>query len=246
LIYIYVRRTLDWAREDGESIDPQMRSKVRLWDATFTIPYHAFRDRVAQIAELNHSRVHGVKRAKWDEIPEDALVLPVDDDDWFAPDAGVILEREREPAATSYVWDSRWIEVPTGLRHHLWLIRRRLIPGTPQRWLCTTNNYAVVKGPGSKELLASPREASRSFQARLERADRTVKRIDARLSVANRTLASQTSLRPQQATITRSLLIRKFRRYKRLYKQPLPRELDWCQLYLRMMSELMDGLEVKR
>lgn len=244
LVYIWVRRTLDWAREHATRIDPAMRQKVGLWDATFSLPYHAFRHRLAQIAELNHSRVQGAKRAAWEEIPDGALVLPVDDDDWFAPGAALALAREQDSATNAYLWDSCWIEVPHNFRHHIWLIRRRLIPSTPQPWICTTNNYAMIKGPGSKELLYDHVAASPSFQARLDHADPSVKRLDARLSLANRNLASQTTLQHMQPTITRSLLIRKFRRYQRLYERPLPRELDWSRPYVEMMSELMQALRV--
>jgi hypothetical protein len=72
-----------------------------------------------------------------------------------------------------------------------------------------------------------------------------VKRIDAKLSVANRTLASETTLSHRRQTIRRSQLVGKFRRYGRLYDRPPPRELDWCQPYLKLMSELMGELELK-
>jgi hypothetical protein len=246
LIYIWVRRTLDWAHATHEAIVPSMQPKVHVWDATFNIPYHAFRDRVAQIAELNHSRVEGAIRAGWDEIPDGALVLPVDDDDWFAPHAASVLDRAIDPEVTSFVWASSWIELPISPRHHFWLMRRRLGLPAPHGWTCTTNNYALVKGAGEKTVFRDHRAASRSFKARLKAADRTVKQLDARLSVTNRTLASMTALQPRRRTITRSLLIRKFRRYKRLYDEPLPPELGWCRPYVSMMSELMSGLETLR
>jgi hypothetical protein len=72
-----------------------------------------------------------------------------------------------------------------------------------------------------------------------------VKKIDRRLSVANRNLGSQTTLGVADPSMSRSQLIRKFRRYRRLYDRPTPSELDWCRPYLEMMLALMGELEVR-
>jgi hypothetical protein len=243
-----VRSTVDWENEEAflAQAPADLKAKLGLWNATFTIPFHIFRYRVRQIAELNHSRVEGAVCADWDEIPEGALVLPVDDDDWFAPDAATVLEGEFDPSVTGYYWTSSWIEVPTNLGHRFYLIRRRLLPWTPQKWICTTNNYAMVKGPSAKTLLTSHIRASRWFDGEVKGPDAGgVKRIDRRLSVANRTLASSTTLRPGRPDISPSKLRRKFRRYKTLYDQPSPLDLAWCRPYLRMMAELMDELEIR-
>jgi hypothetical protein len=248
VIHIWIRRTVDWEDEDAaldQLTDPWLIPKVPLWNATFNISYQRFRYRVGQIAQLNHSRVEGAVRAEWHQIPDGALVLPVDDDDWFAPDAARALQRELDPGVTGYLWPSRWFEAPIDIRHKLYLVHRRLFPSTPPKWICTTNNYAVVKGPGAKALLGSHVGASRWFEGQLKRGDGSVKRIDGTLSVANRTLASQTTLSQRRLMIRRSELIRKFRRYRRLYDRPPPRELDWCQRYLKLMSELMGELELK-
>ena len=239
---------MDWEDEAAtlaKLTDPLRESKVPLWNATFNISFRRFRARLAQIAELNHSMVEGANRANWDEIPDGAVVLPVEDDDWFAPDAAHVLERELDPRATGYLWESRWIEVPIDFRHRLHLLRRRLLPATPPKWICATNNYGLIKGPGAKELLSSHLGASRSFDRRLQRSDGSVKRIDALLSVANRTLASQTTLGLDKPTIRRSRLIRKFRSYQRLYERPPPAELDWCRPYVKMMAQLMAELRVR-
>jgi hypothetical protein len=247
VIYIWIRRTVDWRNEDAaldQLTDSWLKPKVPLWNATFNISYQGFRRRVAEIADLNHAGVEGAVRAGWDEIPEGAIVLPVDDDDWFAPAAAHILERERDAAARGYVWANRWIEVPIDLGHRLHHARRRLFPRTPPKWLCGTNNYAMVKSPEAKELLGSHVKASRWFEGRVSGPDGSVKRIDGVLSVANRTLASQTTLSQRRMTIRRGELVRKYRRYRRLYEQPLPPDLAWCRPYVAMMRELMGELEV--
>jgi hypothetical protein len=69
-----------------------------MWNQTFDLPYHVFRQRVRRIAELNLQRVENAVRARWDEIPDGALVAPVDDDDWFAPDSAQRWSASSAPA----------------------------------------------------------------------------------------------------------------------------------------------------
>ena len=247
MIYIWIRRTLNWADEQGAAAGIThacLKEKVPLWNATFNLSYQRFRYRVAQIADLNHSRVEGAVRADWDQIPDGALVLPVDDDDWFAPGAARALAAELDPGPAGYLWTSRWIEVPIDFGHRLQLLRRRIVPSTPPMWLCGTNNYAMVKGPGVKDLLGSHLRASRWFEDELTRGSGSVKRIAGELGVANRTLASQTTLSQRKHVIRRSELLRKYRRYKKLYDRPLPADLAWARPYVAKMSELMDELEI--
>jgi hypothetical protein len=67
-----------------------------------------------------------------------------------------------------------------------------------------------------------------------------------RLSLMNRTLASDTSLRIRGQAISRRTLLRKLARYRRLYGQPLRPELAWAQPYADQMRTLMDDLELRR
>jgi hypothetical protein len=246
LIYIWIRRTVNWADEEEAAArlnDPGMKQKLPLWNATFNISYQRFRFRVAQVADLNHSRVEGAVRADWDEIPDGAVVLPVDDDDWFAPGAARALDAELDPEAVAYVWASRWIQVPIDFGHKIHLLRRRMVPSTPPKWLCGTNSYAMAKGPGAHELLGAHVRASRWCEDELARGTGRVKLIAGELSLTNRTLASKTTLKGRRV-IGRSELLRKYRRYKKLYEDPLPRDLEWARPYVAMMSELMGELEI--
>jgi hypothetical protein len=247
VIYIWIRQTLDWGDEEAaqSQIFEAFRPKADLWNATFTMSYPHFRYRLAQIADRNHAQVEGTVRAQWDEIPDGAMVLPVDDDDWFAPSTARELERQDDPAVDGYVWPSRWIEVPIDLHRRLGLVRRRLIPSTPMKWICTTNNYAARKTPGAQSILNHHMQASRWFEQQLAGAEGRVRRLEPTLSLTNRSLASQTALGQSKPTISRATLLRKYRRYRRLYRRPPGPGLEWCQPYLDLMVELMAELEVK-
>ena len=65
---------------------------------------------------------------------------------------------ELDPAADGCYWQSRWIEVPTRFGHEVYLLRRRLLPWTPPKWILTTNNYAMLKSGDAKTLLAQPHQ----------------------------------------------------------------------------------------
>jgi hypothetical protein len=241
-VYIWVRTTLDWADEEAvlAGVRPGFRPRIDLWNRTFNLPFHVFRHRVREIARLNHARVEGAVCADWDEIPRGALVLPVDDDDWFSPDAARVLDRARDPDAAGYVWEGRWLEVPMSLGHRVYLLRRRLLPWSAPKWICSTNTYALPKEEWATPLLGNHVDASRYFEGRAG----SLKRLPGGLSVANRTLASQTALRRDLPTLSRGALIAKFRRYKQIYDRPTPAELAWCRPYKEAMAELMAALEL--
>ncbi|MEO8605096.1 MAG: hypothetical protein ABI629_21190 [bacterium] len=244
MLYLWVRSTVNWEdeRQFRAQLDAAFAVKVDLWNGTFDMPYHRFRHEVRRIAQLNLARVENAAVRSWDEIPDGALVAPVDDDDWFAPQVATVLERMHEPDAIGYSWTSSFIEVPINLRHRLDLLRHALFPATRPFWICTTNNYAVLKRPDTTLMLEKHTVASVGFGG--EHA-RRVRRIDQRLSAMNRTLASQTSLGFLRPTIRRAELLRKFRRYQALYKEPLAPELAWCRPYSEMMADLMRRVSVK-
>jgi hypothetical protein len=241
MIYIAVRRTTDW--EDEAAFRGQIPAGfgpvVELWNATFEMPYHLFRRELKRIAQLSVSRVEGALCVPRQEIPEDALVVPTDDDDWFSRRLARVLEANVDGRHVGYYWPSRFIETPISFRHRLGRIRRALFPRTPPKWLCTTNNYAVVMRHDATPLIDSHIQASRWFVAH----PHAVQRIGEHLSVMNRTLASRTALRSE---LSRSALVRKFRRYKKLYRKALAPELSWCEPYVAMMSSLMDQLRLRK
>jgi hypothetical protein len=245
VIYIWVRRTLDWSDEETfwAQIQDRDRPGAEAWNSAFNIPFHRFRQRVAEIAAQNRAQVHGVARADWDEIPDGELVLPIDDDDWFAPEVATTLVANLDADAIGCRWPNAWVEVPLNRRHGLRLLAHRRL-GVPLKFFCGTNNYALVKRPGNRDLLRNHVEAGRWFKARMkEPGAGGLRRLDARLSLANRTLASATVLREVGRPAD---LLRKLDPYRRLYRRKLGAEYAWAQPYLARMAELMDELEARR
>jgi hypothetical protein len=244
MIYIWLRATLDWQDEQAfwAQAPARLRPRVELWNSTFNMPFHLFRHRVREVAALNQSRVENVVWAEWEEIPDGRRVVPVDDDDWFAPNLADTLEREWG-SAQGVSWPHTWIGVPSDMAHRIYLIRRGALPFTRPYWTCDTNNYGLVKSPGSKPMFEHHAFATDWFDGP---GRGVVKTIGHRLSVNNRTLGSQTSLRPATylGELDRTRLLRRLRRYKRLYRRRRwQREPAWSRPYLAMMAELMDELE---
>jgi hypothetical protein len=244
VIHIWVRATLDYDDERSfhAGLRPGFVDQVRLWDETFEMPYRVFRARVREIARENLARVEGAVCSSWEEIPHGALVLPADDDDWFRPDVAAVLEREARTGALGYRWTSSFLEVPINMRHELGTLRARLLGPPAPKYLCTTNNYALFASEQTKVLLQRHVQASRWAEAQ---PPGVVRSIADRLSLMNRTIASQTSLGHLGKPIGRRRMLRKLPRYRDLYRAPLPPELAWAQPHVTRMAGLMDDLRLR-
>lgn len=240
-IYIWVRTSIDWQDESAvrAQLFPEIEDIVQLWNRSFRLPFHLFRHEVQAIARDNLSRVAGAVCAPWEAIPDGALVVPVDDDDWFAPELAAVIAREWVPGMRGYHWPSRFLEMPIHLRHAAETLRRSLQPGRAPFWLCTTNNYALVKTPGNQALMQDHTRASAWFADGL---GERVKHIDASLSLMNRTLGSTTTLVHKRPPCARWKLLLACRRYRRLYRQFAGPELAWSQPYRDRMHQLMESL----
>lgn len=245
MVYLWVRSGLDWEDESAflAQVTSEFEPSLAVWSATFEMPYHVFRHRVRQIARANLTQVRGATHAEWDAIPEGGLVMPTDDDDWFAPHAVEALERERRPESDTYVWRASFVQSPTGFRHRLYLTRRRVLPFTRPRSTCSTNNYSMLKRADNRLLFQDHMEATRWVDAR-EGASTSM--LGERLSVVNRTVASQTQLRSPRRVVSRSELRRKYRRYCRLYEGLRTPHTPWAEPYVAMMGELMEELRLVR
>jgi hypothetical protein len=242
-IHICIRRTADWSDERAfwEQLADKDRARVELFNRTFRMAFHEFRRRLCEIRRLNHEQVEGALHTPWDQVPDGDVLMPVDDDDWFAPDAALALSRELRPEPAGYRWTPAWLEAPLNRRHAVKKLAGRLVPALNRpKHFCTTNNYALVKGRVPDKLMRNHLLASSWFEPRV---GSEIALLEPRLSVANRSIGSMTSLGTSKAMISRRRLLTKHRQYRRLYKRPPPAELDWARPYLERMNRLMSELE---
>jgi hypothetical protein len=242
-VYVWIRTTIDWADETGPRgrVKDEFRQRVEVWNETFTVSYHAFRHEVSRIARDNLAQVRGARVAAWHEIPDGAVVLPVDDDDWFAPDVADAIVAHLDPSAIGCRWTASYLEVSLGPGHSVHRMRLRLLPWTSPRWICSTNNYALVKGPASEDVARRHVHASRVYRAARDR----VRVLPGHHSVTNRTLASQTTLQFRRPGISRARLVRAYRAYRTLYRSRRVPRLEWATEYVERMAALMEGLHLR-
>ena len=246
MAYIWIRSTGNWHDERAflAQMDPAFEPYLAAWNETFEMPFHDFRARVHDVARANLETVRGARVADWDDIPDGALVMPTDDDDWFAPHAAETLERIRRPGAPAYAWEASFAETPMWLGHRIYLTRRVLLPWMPPRFSCSTNSYAFEKRPDSRPLLADHTLASEWVD---DAPGDQVVRLPDRLSMVNRTLASRTQLRSGERNRppTRAELLRKRRRYERRYRRMNLSRTPWAKPWVAMMGDLMSKLEAR-
>lgn len=241
MVYIWIRATLDWSdRATSEALVlPRFRPKMEAWNATFRMPFHRFRHEVKRIAAANLAGVEGAVVAAWEEIPEGAWVLPVDDDDWFAPEAARHIAAIEDRGVLGVHWLRDNLEVPIDLGHEIFLWRQRWF-GTAPRWRCNTNDYAMRKTEAHRLPLLNHVQASAWFDGP---PPAPALHLPARLSRTNRHLGSQTSLGFGRPSIGRRELLRKYRRYRRLYASPPTGDLAWSAGCVAAMHDLMRALE---
>jgi len=129
--YIVVRHSPDWLSFDPEASRaycvknglPEMLiiDFMAVWDAAVAVDFRQFRFRIKEIAQQNLVSVEGGRiigdaafhvLALAGEVPPDALVVFIDDDDWLAPH---LFARLREFAAAGAGVDGfRWGPVRLG------------------------------------------------------------------------------------------------------------------------------------
>lgn len=243
-LYLVVRQTTDWTNEAivRAQLPERFVPAFHLWNETFEMPYHHFRQRLKQIAAENHAQVEGALTARLEDVPEGALIAPVDDDDWFSPAMAKVIDDNRDEHCRGYRWPSRFLEVPPDLDQWLGVWRRRLIPSTPLTWVCTTNNYVIEKVPDVAPLVDSHIRATEWFVEN----EASVKVLGPPLSLHNRNIASQTALTFRSGrSMTRSKLLRRLRQYRALYEKGPRRLPPWTAPWITKMAELMADLRVR-
>ncbi len=242
MIYLCIRHDVPWDDEDAfrAQLRPAFAPKVDAWNATFRMPFREFRAQVREIARENASCLDGVETRAWSDVPEGAIVLPADDDDWWAPDAASVLAAAADDWVEAWHWPHTALEVPIDLGHRIEKLRRRLVPSTPPRWTCSTNNYALRRRAGRDEIFLDHRAMS-GWVAQT----RGVRVLGRRLSVQNRTPASITQMGFGRSRISSRELRRKLAEHRRLYERfapPRP-ELEWMLPWVRRMADLVGRVE---
>ena len=235
MVRIWVRQTLDYddARAFDAQLLPEFRAQVELWDALFEMPFRVFRSRVRAIARANLERVEGAEIADWDDIPDGALVLPCDDDDWFAPHAAAACgargrrRRGRRALAASF------LEIPMDWRHELGVWRAQVLGPRP-KFVCATNNYALRKSDDSREELRSHMRAGRWVRAAAAGHDPRPARA-AQPDESHARVADVARLE-HGAAIGRATPCASCRATGACTRRPLPAELAWAQPYADQMG----------
>lgn len=240
MVYIQVRRTLDWADEAAvqAGLINKFRPKVETWNATFNLPYHRFRVRLKEIAQLSWSRVENARVAALRDVPPEAIVVPVDDDDWFSPELGTRLGEGDDPSIVGYHWIRHILEPDRHRRRFKGLLKEALT----RKVIFATNNYALRNRPELARLLPDHIGASGYFHEH----PREFSYLPLAMSIHNRSLASQTVMAIGRPTISRDELLEAHALHRNLYARTrLSRSLRWARPYVDLMGELMDELKVR-
>jgi len=238
-VYVSVRRTLEWADEAHvrAHLIPAFRPKLEVWNATFDVPYHLFRHRLKRIAQESLAQVEGAVCARLDAVPDGAVVIPVDDDDWLAPDLALRLRERYAPEMKGYLWVRSVLEPRVPPRRRLWYWL-----WSWKKSVCDTNNYAIVWRPDTEELVRRHLRAGRYFAAHAA----LIARVPGVLAIQNRNVSSQTAMGWHRASISRDELVRSYRRYRALYDSvALPEALAWARPHVARMAELMRDLHLR-
>jgi hypothetical protein len=178
-----------------------------------------------------------------DEIPAGDLIVPTDDDDWFAPSLVHEIREALRPGGEGCLWWRQVISASRRRPKRRGLLRRRLgFKKMGGLHSCATNNYAIVRGPGVEPLVVHHGQACGYFDAHPER----MAKIHETLAIQNRTMASHTALKKRQHTIDREQLVASYHAYRTLYEEwPLPPELLWAKPCVESMAELMRGIRIR-
>lgn len=242
-VHLLTRQTVDWRDEQAflAQLPSAFAPKVESWNATFHMPYHLFRQAIREIAIRNHEAIAGAVPATWEAIPDGAIVLPSDDDDWFSPEVASSIASAFAAGIDGVHWTQSVLEMPINFLHRVNLTARRVFPWLKPKWFCATNNYAFRRAEDAADLLSHIRASRRFTSGTIHTTF-----VPRRLSLHNRTLASITSMGFGEATISRNTLRRKADGYRRLYDGPsLMAGLEWARPDVRAMKDLMANLTLR-
>ncbi len=119
-IILGVRSMSDWQVGQNLLTSPWgdgWEKRLQWWDEVFSMPYHTYRFNLQKIAKENWSRIEGldsiVSIRSWQpELFHDAIIVPIDDDDWLAPQICHVIRNQIQPDTTAISWQADRIECP--------------------------------------------------------------------------------------------------------------------------------------
>ena len=246
MLYICIRKTTQWADEEIflEQLQEKFKTSVEAWNQTFDMPYHLFRDKIKMIAQSNLAMVNDSVVTTFENVPDGGLILPIDDDDWLAPNLVSKIQTELEEGVTGYHWIHDRLSVPRP--RNTWsrfsrFVAENILGKSSSRYIFQTNNYMFVKG---RVPLGAVRFHTRANRYFLKNFDRT-KYIHNHLSVWNQTIASKISMGWPRRSISSEMLKKNYYLYKELYDTvELPNH-PWSVPYVVRMRELMEELRIR-
>lgn len=205
-----------------------------IWDRTFRMGYIEYRHRMAEIAKQNHAdtgclvlRGHEAFSRWYTESDEDAIIVPVDDDDWLSPTLADVA-KEFEPKTQVVVWKTTVLH---SLTKHFY--------GVSEGFKLNSNNWAIRKSllkrfddkTARHTVLLSHFHADNFIKKHVGDG---LKRLQSRHSVYNRHLASLSFLRQKltEEDITLEL--------PKVVRRPMdfsasPEDCVWCSPYARRL-----------
>jgi hypothetical protein len=218
VVALHRRTSLDWTRmrpgapELGRSWR-QVETAAEWWNRELGLDYFEFRAGLAAIAWRSWGQIRGLNLVLGVDTPDlawrlgryagDVLLVPSDDDDWFAPTVADELRAAYEPGVDIYFWD----DAVYGIDFDAWeaaspeAVLRVLGKRGPGERLdpkhrIRTNNYAL----SSRFLRSLPRPNRAPLLRDHVAVDEAMRRargkhIPTILSVTNKSLASITQLR---------------------------------------------------
>lgn len=195
-VVLAVRSSNNWAAGENRLPEfantPDFEERVsKWWPQVFEMPYTEYRGRLTAIARANWSRLQGIDSQicarTWEiERFSNAIIIPIDDDDWLDPETVSIVRQNLDDSTHAVCWQVDRVETVGSGNYKSWL------NGDRDRF--ATNGYALA--PIYRDLCQGRdyREAV-LFHIRAARKEATVSELDQVLGIAPRTFASVSFLR---------------------------------------------------
>jgi hypothetical protein len=217
-------RTLDWKNMSHFSNQAcsslknwdVFKKNVKKWDQCFNIGYFDYRAELKRIS-LESFKATGIPIVDRNELSDDSIVLPTDDDDWFHPDIKQYLDEFFKSGLQVVRWNG-WLydcnRKETFINSDTWRGTQHTTP--------SSNEHAFLK------TCSPPRGHTNR--------PRKCFKIDQALSIWVRHPASFCDLQRD---------INILKRFKKLKESSIPLELEWARNYIESLRDIRLHLNIK-